>query len=123
VAGSATAGPAAPRSPARAPGAPRARKGREPSGQQQKDYIIAYDGAFLGHYRSQRRITNRTAFARIAQRLEECVEGFDISRLEIYRPVPVKVERPDSVSDILDGSFNWFGAPPAPVGGTANPAS
>ncbi len=72
-----------------------------------KDYIIAYNGAFLGQFRTWKRVTHRTVFKRIAQRLCEEMDDFDYRKLQLFRPVPVKIDL-DSIDDFLDEAFCWF---------------
>ncbi len=73
-----------------------------------RDFIIAYDGVFIGHFRSRRRITNRTAFQQVARQLHSTTSSFDVRKLQLYRPVPVDVEISESLSEISDGAFMWF---------------
>ncbi len=73
-----------------------------------RDFIIAYEGVFIGHYRCEKRITNRTAFQRVARQLESALTTFDAENLELYRPVLLKITIPDALSECSDGTFEWF---------------
>lgn len=73
-----------------------------------RDFIIAYEGTFIGHYRSSKRITNRTAFRKIAQELRESIDTFDMRKLKIYRPVPLEVELPDELPEASEEAFRWL---------------
>ncbi len=73
-----------------------------------RDFIIAYDGVFIGHFRSRKRILNRTAFQRVARQMRSTASSFDEAKLQLYRPVPIEVNDPDSL-EISDGAFMWFG--------------
>ena len=72
-----------------------------------RDFIIAYDATFIGHYRSSRRITNRTAFRNVAKRLAEGFERFDLGKLELFRPVRLEID-PAVVDESEHDSFHWF---------------
>jgi hypothetical protein len=73
-----------------------------------QDFLIAYDGKFLGQFRPAKRITNRTAFCKVARELLRTVEDFDIGKLALYKAVPLHVELPPSLPEVNDGSFCWF---------------
>jgi hypothetical protein len=73
-----------------------------------RDYLIAYGGRFIGHYRSPRRITDRTAFRHVAQRLAEGIDGFDPQLLEVFKPLPLNVEDRSLDAGEVE-SFYWFG--------------
>ena len=73
-----------------------------------RDFIIAYDGVFVGHFRSRKRITNRTAFQQVARQMHSTTSAFDVRKLKLFRPVPVAVEIPESLAEISDGTFMWF---------------
>lgn len=88
------------------PGAPRARR-------DVRDFIIAYDGRFIGHFRSLKRITNRKAFVKAAQRLVDVIDDFDLERLEIFKPVALAVARPENAEEIREEIFNWFTPDPS----------
>ena len=72
-----------------------------------RDFIIAYDAAFIGHYRSSRRITNRTAFKNVAKRIAEGFEHFDLRKLELFRPVRLEIDLA-VVDESEHDSFHWF---------------
>ena len=75
----------------------------------QRDFIICYDGIFVGHFRSQRRITNRSAFKLIGQQMIGILgEEFDPNHLELFKPVPLKLRGPQSRAELCVGEFNWF---------------
>lgn len=80
----------------------------QPQRQHRRDFVVSYQGHFIGHYRSARRISNRKAFEKVAALLQSSIDDFDIRELEIYKPVLLAVERPDSIDEISDGSFEWF---------------
>ena len=73
-----------------------------------RDFIIAYDGVFLGHYRSAKRITNRTAFQNVARVLASSTDDFAIEKLHLYKPVRLEVTLPGSLDEITGGQFHWF---------------
>jgi hypothetical protein len=74
-----------------------------------RDFIVAYDDQFVGYYRAYKRITNQKAFLKIANRIGDSIAGFDLDKLEIYKPVPLKVKHPESLDEgIQDESFDWF---------------
>ena len=78
----------------------------------QRDFIICYHGVFVGHFRSQRRISNRSSFKLIAQQLMGILgQEFDPDQLELFKPVALKLQRPPSHDEIADGEFNWFITP------------
>jgi hypothetical protein len=79
-----------------------------PSNDTPKDFIVAYDGRFIGHFRSEKRISNRKVFEKTARRLQEGFDEFDIRLLEIYKPVKLKVDTPEDMSKIGEGAFQWF---------------
>lgn len=76
------------------------------------DYIFAYNGKFLGHYRSSKRMTSRKVFTRVAQRLSEDLESFDPRRLELFKPTPLKIDREAASDQLHDESFSWFADSP-----------
>jgi hypothetical protein len=62
-----------------------------------------------GDAQKPRRITNRTAFRIVATELRTRFEdGFDHELLELFKPVPLKFQRPSSVEEITTGRFTWF---------------
>ena len=73
-----------------------------------KDFIACYSSRFIGHFRSEKRISNRKVFEKAARRLQEGFEEFDIRLLEIYKPVKLKVDLPEDMSKIAEGEFQWF---------------
>lgn len=76
----------------------------------QRDFIIAYDGTFIGHYQAPRRTTGRTALQMVAHRLEEKLgAGFNLDKLELFRPVRLRIDREKVNKDLVEGSFEWFG--------------
>ena len=81
-----------------------------------RDFIIAYDGSFVGHFRTEKRITNKKAFQKAATALRDKIYDFDPRQLQLFRPVLIKIENPESIPYVDGESFNWFGAPPARVG-------
>ncbi len=84
--------------------------------QDHRDFIIAYDGSFVGHFRTEKRITNKKAFQKAATALRDKIYDFDPRQLQLFRPVLIKIENPESIPYVDGESFNWFGAPPARVG-------
>ena len=73
-----------------------------------RDFIIAYDGVFIGHFRARKRILNRTAFQQVARQMHSITRSFDVRKLQLYRPVPIEVKTPDSLPGVSDGAFMWF---------------
>lgn len=75
----------------------------------QPNFIIAYDGAFVGNYRAPLRTTGRAALQVVAHRLREKLgTKFDLDKLELFRPVPVRIDREKIAKDFAEGSFEWF---------------
>ncbi len=81
-----------------------------------RDFIMAYDGSFVGHFRTNRHITNKRAFQKAATALRDKMNDFDPRQLKLYRPVLIKVENPESIPYVDGESFSWFGDPSARVG-------
>ncbi len=73
-----------------------------------QDFIIAYDGRLIGHYRSGRRVTNRTAFQNVARQLGAEILGFDIAKLDLFKLVAVRVEKPQTLGELNPDSYRWF---------------
>lgn len=85
----------------------------------QRDFVVAYQGKFLGHYRSRRAIAPRVAFAIVARELRKRSGGFAPEHLELYRPTRLSVRnRTGAANTPDDGEFNWF-APLAAAGNAA----
>ncbi len=80
------------------------------AGEAQRDFIIAYDGHFIGHFQSTRRIMTRSAFHKVARALLSSMSPseFDVRKIELYKPIPLRVDYPESLEEISDGSFEWF---------------
>lgn len=72
------------------------------------DYIFAYHGKFLGHYRSSEKMASRKVFARVAQRLAETIASFDPLKLELFKPSLLKVDRESVSEQLKHESFNLF---------------
>ncbi len=75
----------------------------------QRDFVISYDGAFIGHYRTEKRMTNKMVFQIIAHAMKEKLgRKFDLSKVELYKPVLLKCERPQTHEKFGEGTFAWF---------------
>lgn len=85
-----------------------ARRPRKAESNGPQDFIIAYEGRLIGHYRSGRRVTNRTAFQNVARQLGAEIHGFDIAKLDLFKLVPVRVEKPQTLGELSPDSFRWF---------------
>ena len=72
-----------------------------------REFIISYDGRIIGEYRTTRRITNRTAFKKVAQRVCEGFKNFEIDKLELFKLVPIEID-PDTLEDVGEDCFDWF---------------
>jgi len=82
-----------------------------------RDFIVSYQGEFVGHYRSSKRVTNRTAFQKVARVMMSSIDDFELEKLRLYRPVPLDIEPPESLDEISDESFHWFSKEEADVPG------
>lgn len=79
-----------------------------------RDYIIAYDGSFIGHYRAPRPTTGRVALEAIAERLADKIgSSFELSKLSLFKPVKIRVRREAIDPEVQHGVFDWFGESPA----------
>lgn len=86
-----------------------ASKNAKKSSSPPQDFIISYDGAFIGHYRSAKRVTTRTAFKAVATQLYGRMgDQFDLEKLELYKPKPLVVQRDRIGKDFEEGKFQWF---------------
>ncbi|HVR73143.1 MAG TPA: hypothetical protein VMT52_02375 [Planctomycetota bacterium] len=70
----------------------------------ERDFIIAYDGAFVGFFEAVEEISPREAFMRIAQEMSE-KETFDAAKLELYKPVLLKSARPSKTVCVVRGKI------------------
>lgn len=70
----------------------------------ERDFIIAYDGAFVGFFQAVEEIAPREAFMRIAQEMSE-KESFDAAKLELYKPVLLKSARPSKTVCVVRGKI------------------
>ena len=94
--------------PQQTPKAPRARKGK-PTRSEPRDFLVSYEGVFVGVYRAPRRVTNRTAFGIVGRELQRKLgEHFDPRSLELFKPVRLQIDRPESFEEFSHGSFQWL---------------
>ena len=81
----------------------------KPAATTTRDFIIAYDGRFVGHFRTTRRVSNRGVFKKIAERLAEDIDDFEATKVSVYRPVALKVD-PSVFDESGEDAFDWFEA-------------
>ena len=54
-------------------------------------------------------MANKMVFQIIAQAMKKKLgRKFDLSKVELYKPVVVKCERPEALDQLAEGSFAWF---------------
>lgn len=74
-----------------------------------RDFIVAYDGMFIGHYRSSRWVSSQAAFKVVARELQQGMEmPLDLELLDLYKPTALKFRKPRDVDGVGDGKFSWF---------------
>jgi len=71
----------------------------------QRCFIVSYKGSFLGFFESESELTPRDAFLRIAADMAARDAGFEPSRLELYKPVPLKRARPPDDGHLFRGKL------------------
>ncbi len=79
----------------------------------QRDFLIRYDGRFIGHYHSAKPILPRLAFGQIAQELKHKLPVFDPALLELFRPIKLRVQGVARALAEAAGDFSWFDRSPA----------
>jgi len=82
----------------------------------QRDFLIRYDGAFIGHYHATKPVLPRLAFGQIARELKHKLPGFDPALLELFRPVKLRVLGVARAVAEAAGDFSWFDRSPAARG-------
>ncbi len=82
---------------------------RRPAPQRQRDFLIQYQGRFIGHFHSRRPLTPKVAFGHVARELRIKTAEFVPEQLFLYRPVKLRVKSPASAeASASDGAFSWF---------------
>ncbi len=107
VQGPAPAAPApvpAPALPAKE-GRPRRRSRRGP---RLRDYLVSYDGRFIGHFRARHPLPPRLAFGQIARELRSKLVHFLPEKMALHRPVKLRVSSPSEAEASARGDFSWF---------------
>ena len=87
-----------------------AAKPSTPKRRGQRSFIIALDGKFVGYFESDRDISSREAYLRIAQELAGADEQFEPGKLELYKPVLLRGARPSLGLNVVRGKiagFSW----------------
>jgi len=75
----------------------------------QRDFIIQYDGQFIGHFRALRPVTPRFAFGQVARELRAQRADFAPERLALFRPVKLRIHS-HAAAEVAaaGGAFVWF---------------
>jgi hypothetical protein len=85
--------------------APReAKAGSPPRKRGERQFIIAYDGVFVGFFEATEEVTPREAYVRVAQDLAED-ESFDSEKLSLYKPVLLRSARPARGVNVIRGKM------------------
>lgn len=101
------------RFPAAAPSRPReesrpaprdAKAGSPPRKRGERQFIIAYDGVFVGFFEAAEEVTPREAYVRVAQDLAED-ESFDPAKLSLWKPVLLRSARPARGVNVIRGKM------------------
>ena len=75
----------------------------------QKDFIVSYDGRFIGHFRAHRPSTVLVAFGQVARELRAQRPDFNPELLALYRPVKLRVKSHTGAEEAAaGGAFHWF---------------
>ena len=67
---------------------------RKRSTPQERVYVVAYQGNWLGTYRSSKRIQNKTAYLRVAEQLAAEIDQFDLQQLKLFKLTEVVLKQP-----------------------------
>ena len=85
--------------------APReAKAGSSPRKRGERQFIIAYDGVFVGFFEAVEEVTPREAYVRVAQDLAED-ESFAPEKLSLYKPVLLRSARPARGVNVIRGKM------------------
>jgi hypothetical protein len=75
----------------------------------QRDFMVRYDGRFIGHYRAIRPMTPRVAFGQVAREMRAQRLDFNPELLALYRPVKLRVKGYAGAEvAAAGGAFLWF---------------
>jgi hypothetical protein len=75
----------------------------------QRDFIVEYDGRFIGHYHAVKPLTARIAFGQVARELRTQVVHFTAEKLALYRPHKLRVKGLAAAEvAAAGGEFLWF---------------
>jgi hypothetical protein len=93
-----------PRSSGTGPKAPRVPKKKS----RLHDFIVRYDGKFIGHFRARRPLEPKEAFARIREELAKMITGFRPELLALFQPVRLRTGGASARAEGPGGELIWF---------------
>ncbi len=94
---------ALPASPRAAAAPPRAGRRRG-----ERNFVVAYDGRFVGVFEAEEELTPREAFVRVAGDLS-CRKDFDPEKVQLYKPVLLRSARPPKGAKFVSGKLTEIG--------------
>jgi hypothetical protein len=74
----------------------------------ERNFVVAYDGRFVGVFEAEEELTPREAFLRVAGDLS-CRKNFDPEKLQLYKPVLLRSARPPKGSKFVSGKLTEIG--------------
>ena len=74
----------------------------------ERNFVVAYEGRFVGVFEAEEELTPREAFVRVAGDLS-CRKDFDPEKVQLYKPVLLRSARPAKGSKFVSGKLTEIG--------------